>query len=170
MPPKGKTEKNNDNKRGSVSGFDGVNGLNTNKRIKLWGKNPPAGRWRRTSVIKIEYTYIEQSWTYNEMKHSKVHFCPWGMVDSVTKMLLNERVVNHPKFIPVDVKEAFGVVDKAFDVKDLKVTCKNKGNKGFEQFINLYCSQCEKELPRIQGYFFIYIVFYLRLHIIIISI
>ena len=44
MPPKSKP------KRGSVSGFDGVNGVNTNKRLNFMDKNQPSGRWRKQKV------------------------------------------------------------------------------------------------------------------------
>ena len=78
--------------------------------------NPPTGRWRNHGVLKIKYTYIDQSWTYKDEVFTKVYFCPWGMVNSITKLLLNERLVTHPKFIPLDVKEAFNIEDNNFDV------------------------------------------------------
>ena len=72
-------------KRGSVSGFDGVGGAATSRRIKLWEKNQPAGRWRKVQLIKIQYTYLEQTWTYVDKHFKRIQVCPWGMREFMKK-------------------------------------------------------------------------------------
>ena len=66
-------------KRGTVTGFDGVRGSNTTKRIHLWDKNQPSGRWRRVELVKVRYTYIKQTWTHQDKTFTKTHIWPYGM-------------------------------------------------------------------------------------------
>ena len=42
-------------KRGKEIGFDWIGGERTEKRIKNWMKNTPAGNWQKWT-IKIKYT------------------------------------------------------------------------------------------------------------------
>ena len=53
-------------KRGIVNGFDGITGKEKAKRIKNWNKNQSSGRWRSIKQIRIKYTYILQTWYYEE--------------------------------------------------------------------------------------------------------
>ena len=42
---------NEKSKRGEVSGFDGIRGSETAKRIQNWNKNQPSGKWRKIEQI-----------------------------------------------------------------------------------------------------------------------
>ena len=70
-------------KRGALTGFDGIKGNMTAKRVKDWNKNPPAGRWRAIKQTKIKYTYVLQTWKYDDNIHIIKHMCPFGMVKFV---------------------------------------------------------------------------------------
>ena len=142
---------NSKNKRGSTSGFDGIRGEKTAQRIRSWEKNQPAGRWRKVCQVKVEYTYMRQTWYYLEKEYTRIQICPWGMKLFVQKLLEDEKVSNF-QAIPLDVRENLNLVKDGFDAKDMKVTCKNDGNKGYGTFYMLFCEQCKKEkLPVLQG-------------------
>ena len=137
-------------KRGAVTGFDGITGTATASRLKSWEKNQPAGRWRKVCQVKIEYTYIHQTWHHLEKEFTRIQICPWGMKTYISKLLQEEKVCNK-QAIPLDVREGLGLVTDAFDANDIKVTCKDDGNKGYKKFYLLYCDKCKKKLPVLQG-------------------
>ena len=130
-------------KRGDVSGFDGVQGVVTQRRIQNWTKNQPAGRWRKIKPFSIRYTYIKQTWYYFEKSFTRVHISPYGMKEYVKDLLAKDRNVNK-KALPIEVKKAFDLSDDDFDKADLNVICEDEGDKGFSKFIVLYCEKCVK--------------------------
>ena len=57
------------------------------KQIKNWNKNQPSGRWRSIKQIRIKYTYILQTWYYEEKTYTQKFICPLGMVKYMKKVL-----------------------------------------------------------------------------------
>ena len=134
-----------DKKRGSVTGFDGVRGSMTMKRVANWNKNQPSGRWRKIKQFKIRYTYIHQRWLHLDQEYERTHITPFGMKEFMKDLLQKERNSNK-KAIPLDVKEALGLTnDENFDQNDLKLVCEDDGDKGFDTFLVLYCEDCVKQ-------------------------
>lgn len=138
----GKNDK--EKKRGAVDGFDGVQGAVTQKRIQNWTKNEPSGRWRKTKLMKIRYTYILQKWIYLEKEITRKHIAPFGMKEFLKDLLKKDRNVNK-KAIPLEVKSALDLMDDAnYDKNEVKIICEDEGDKGFQNFIVLYCDKCVK--------------------------
>jgi len=82
-----------------------------------------------------------------ENDYKRIQICPWGMKDFVKKILAEERVTNI-KALPVDVVAGLGLKENEFDSNDIRVTCNDVGNKGYENFRYLYCDRCvEEKLP-----------------------
>ena len=46
------------------------------KQIKNWNKNQPSGRWRSIKQIR-KYTYVLQTWYYEEKTYRKNSFVLW---------------------------------------------------------------------------------------------
>ena len=63
-------------KRGTENGFHGITRKETAKRIKNWNKNQPSGRWRSIKQIR-KYTYVLQTWYYEEKTYRKNSFVLW---------------------------------------------------------------------------------------------
>ena len=137
-------------RRGNVIGFDGIRGVTTGKRITNWNKNQPSGRWRKVEQIKVKYTYIVQSWSHLDKHLDRKHVCPYGMKDFVKKLLQQDRSTNK-KAIPIDVKEALGLVDDSdYDQNDVHLNCTDEGDKGYDTFFLLYCIECKnRKLPKL---------------------
>ena len=132
-------------KRGNVNGFDGIHGKETNKRIKNWQKNQPAGRWRSVKQIRIKYTYITQSWFNDDKTFSQKFICPLGMVNFIKNLLEEERSSHRFSILPNAVKEAFLLSNSAdYDKDNLKIVCTDDGDKGYNDFYILFCTKCMK--------------------------
>ena len=95
-------------KRGEVTGFDGILGTETAKRVKNWNKNQPTGRWRKLEQVKVRYILINQTWTHLDKEFSRKHIAPYGMKIFLKKLLEQKRNTNK-KTIPNDIREALGL-------------------------------------------------------------
>lgn len=138
-------------KRAPTTGFDGVKGDQTAKRIKFLKKNQPSGKWRKIRKIKVEYTLINQIWKYQSKNFIRKVVIPWGMTKHMTKILQDSKV-KRKQVIPSEVKEALSLEDGNFDIDDIEVSCSNIGNLGFEEFYFLFCEKCEtKKIPEFTG-------------------
>ena len=129
-------------KRGEVSGFDGVQGSATSKRIKSWNKNQPSGRWRKIKRFKLKYTILNQTWYFQEKSFTKKHISPFGMKEFLKDLFSKERNTNK-KGIPVDVKSQLGLdKEENFSKDDIKIVTEDEGDKGYDNFMVLYCEKC----------------------------
>ena len=131
-------------KRGKINGFDGIQGVETAKRMQQWNKNQPSGRWRRVKQIKVKYTHVIQTWYHFSKTFERKSICPFGMRTFVKKLMAEERTSNKVA-IPMEVKEGLQLTDSNFDPADVKVTCEDEGDKGFGTFYVLYCDKCTSE-------------------------
>ena len=84
-----------DIKRGKICGFDGIYGAETAKRIKLWNKNQPSGRWRKIKQVKVRYTHIIQTWNHFDKTYERKSICPLGVRTFVKKLMKEERTSNN---------------------------------------------------------------------------
>ena len=134
-------------KRGEVTAFDGIRGTETAERIKNWNKNQPSGQWRKLEQVKVNYTYIVQTWTHLDKEYTRKHISPYGMKTFVTKLLEQRRNTNK-RSIPNDVREALELgADSDFDQNDIKLTCSDEGDEGMGTFYLLFCSKCQEVKP-----------------------
>ena len=134
-----------ENKRGDLTGFDGIKGSYTAKRIKNWNQNQPAGRWRKINQRKIRYTYIKQKWTYdNKASMTIKHICPYGMVKFVTKLMTEERNRNQFHVLPNAVREELKLTKTTYNSTLMQVECSNDGDKGYDNFYLMSCQMCQK--------------------------
>ena len=133
-------------KRGIVTGFDGITGKETAKRIKIWQKNQPSGRWRSVKQVRVRYTVINQTWLYGEKSFSQKYICPFGMVEYMKKLLTEQRLTQRFTVLPTAVKEAFSLATSSdYDQKNLKIECKDEGDKGYDNFYVMFCTKCSKD-------------------------
>ena len=133
-------------KRGIVNRFDQITGKETAKLIKNWNKNQPCERGRSIKQIRIKYTYILQTWYYEEKTYTQKFICPPGMVKYMKKVLKDQKLFPHFSFFPNTVKEAFSVTISAdYDHGKLKIQCKDEGDKGYDNFYILLCSTGAKD-------------------------
>ena len=132
-------------KRGTVNGFDGITGKETAKRIKNWNKNQSSGRWRSIKQIRIKYTYILQTWYYEEKTYTQKFICTLGLVKYMKKVLKDQKLLHPFNIFPNAVKEAFSFTTSGnYEHYKLKIQYEDEGDKGYDNFYVLFCSTCSK--------------------------
>ena len=94
-------------KRGILNGFDLITGNETAKLIKNWNKNQPCERGKSIKQIRTKYTYILQTWYYEEKTYTQKFICPPGMVNYMKKVLKDQKLFPHFKVFPNTFKELF---------------------------------------------------------------
>ena len=62
------------------------------KMYQNWNKNHPSRRWRSVKQIWIKYTYILQTWYYEEKTYTQKFICPLGMVKYMKKVLIDQKL------------------------------------------------------------------------------
>ena len=87
-----KKEENEKPKRGEVDNFDGIGKPKTEKRLQLWKKNEPTGRWKQVRQIKMRYTFLIRTWKCNEKTLDQRYICPYGVKEYGKELLQDERV------------------------------------------------------------------------------
>ena len=125
-------------KRGLVDNFDGIGKPNTEKRLKDWTKNQPAGRWRTWRQVKVRYTYIVRTWSHEHKTLVQRYICPFGLKEYGKELLEDDRV---SKSLPKEVKDAL-TIDGFLDYDKITYSCVDQGDKGFKAFYILYCNLC----------------------------
>ena len=134
------TMSNNRPERGEVTGFDGVKGIKTGKRLQNWMKNQPTGRWHAWSQMKIRYTIVTRKWKWNEREFLGRCICHIGMLKYVKSVLKAEKCTHSlPKIVKEELSSGSNVVMAA---KDVVVTCDDNGDQGFDTFMVLCCKNC----------------------------
>lgn len=133
-------------KRGTVTGFDGINGKETAKRIKNWKKNQPAGKWRAVKQVRIKYTYILQTWSYDEKTFTQKFICPLGMVKYMSNLLEDKKLYHRFNVLPNAIKAAFSLTSADdYNNENLSINCEDEGDKGYDNFYILFCSSCKRD-------------------------
>lgn len=107
-------------KQGTVSGFADIGGTNTEKQLQLFQKNKPKSDWRRQKQIKILYSIVNRTWTYNPggnggdevAEFTQKFTAPFGMVRHMDQLAKQERCPYNYQVLLNDVKEAFPLVSK----------------------------------------------------------
>ena len=89
-------------KRGEITGFDG--GKVTEARKISWRKNKVEGDWRHVTRVRIEYTMVKRTWTWNDNEFVEKHISPWGIVETVKDILKSSKLLNSYNSLPLDVK------------------------------------------------------------------
>ena len=91
--------------------------------------------------IRIKYTYILQTWYYEEKTYTQKFICPLGMVKYMKKVLKDQKLFHRFNVFRNAVKEDFSFTASAdYDHDKLKIQCKDEGDKGFDNFYVLFYS------------------------------
>ena len=128
-----------------MTGFDGVKGIKTGKRLQNWMKKQSTGRWCAWSQMKIRYTC---KWKWNEREFLERYICHIGMLKYVKSVLKAEKCTHS---LPKIVKEELARGSNVMAAKDVVVTCDDNGDQGFDHGLLIYIwtqdriSRCTKE-------------------------
>ena len=96
--------------------------------------------------IRIKYTYILQTWYYEEITYTQKFICPLGMVKYMKKVLKDQKLFHRFDVFPNAVKESFSFTTGAdYNHDKLKIQYKDEGDKGYGNFYVLFCSTCSKD-------------------------
>ena len=87
---------------------NGFSTANISDRISSMQKRKPNGDWRRFGKLTFSYTTITQLWKFEGKECKILHFCPWGMHETIMKRLSSENVCCNFNVIPEQVKLTLG--------------------------------------------------------------
>ena len=132
-------------KRGILKGFDGIDGSETHKRLKLWKKNSVELNWRTWGKERARYTFLRKEISYGENVFIDRTIVPFGMKESIKKRLSDRRGLNA---LSDEVKSELSLPAN-FDKAEVTIKVYDEGDKGYADFYAVFCRKCHSK----KGYF-----------------
>lgn len=140
--PIGPTKAKKAKKRSSLTGFSKDE---TPNRIKNMEKYKPAGDWRKTTQIKINYTYITKKWIYNDLQCEEEYIIPFGMLKTMERLFSHKKCYQSFNVLPEFVKNELNISSENYDKNNMNLIISHKGNRGMKSFYYIYCHVCHKD-------------------------
>lgn len=148
--------------RVQLSGFDGVEGTETGKKLQnMMVRYKVEGDWRKSQVQRIQFTTLNRKWTYKDTEYIEKFIAPCGMKEFISELLSAPKCYTSFDVIPHKIKLALEIPDllakypnnknevaneyKSEIKQHIKISVTDEGDLGWQQFIVLYCNICTQK-------------------------
>ena len=122
-----------------------LNGIDKDK-INWYKQHPPSGKWRKFSQIKVSYTYVTKTWTYEDEIYSEKFLVPFGMMKTLMDLWKSPKCYHSFNVLPSNVKQNLDIENADYKSDKMKLELSHEGNKGVKEFTYVFCNVCQTQV------------------------